>query len=126
MMAQAQRASELSSPAPRGHFLRTFGQSDRDTIENANPEAAVPQALSLMNGPVATALLETSAAFAQNLAQSSQIEEKINTLYLSLLTRDPTHPERQLLQQVAAERGEKALADITHAVLNTGEFLFVR
>jgi hypothetical protein len=126
MMAQAQRASELSSPAPRGHFLRTFGQSDRDTIENANPEAAVPQALSLMNGPVATALLEASAAFAQNLAKSSRIEEKINAIYLSLLTRYPTHNERQLLQQVAAERGEKALADITHAVLNTGEFLFVR
>ena len=34
------RASELSSPAPDGHFLRTFGQSDRQLIENANDEAS--------------------------------------------------------------------------------------
>ena len=32
------RASELQSPAPAGHFLREFGQSDRDQIENANAE----------------------------------------------------------------------------------------
>jgi hypothetical protein len=33
------RASQLTSPAPRGHFLREFGQSDRDFIDNANDEA---------------------------------------------------------------------------------------
>jgi len=32
------RASELVSPAPAGHFLRQFGQSDRDQIENSNRE----------------------------------------------------------------------------------------
>ncbi|MCP4850101.1 MAG: DUF1549 domain-containing protein, partial [Verrucomicrobiaceae bacterium] len=30
------RASEIVSPAPDGHFLRIFGQSDRTLIENAN------------------------------------------------------------------------------------------
>ena len=42
------RAAELQSPAPRGHFLREFGQSDRDIIENASTEASVPQALTLL------------------------------------------------------------------------------
>ena len=44
------RASELQSPAPNGHFLREFGQSDREQIENANTDPAVTQVLSLMNG----------------------------------------------------------------------------
>ena len=44
------RASELESPAPRGHFLRTLGQSDREFVENANANASIPQALLLMNG----------------------------------------------------------------------------
>ena len=35
---------------PRGHPLREFGQSDRETVDNANPEAGIPQALLLMNG----------------------------------------------------------------------------
>ncbi len=48
--SQLNRASEIASPAPAGHFLREFGQSDRETIENANLEPAVTQALSLMNG----------------------------------------------------------------------------
>ena len=46
------RASELQSPAPVGHFLREFGQSDRDQIENANSEPAVTQVLALMNGQI--------------------------------------------------------------------------
>lgn len=43
------RAADLTSPAPRGHYLREFGQSDRDMIENANMDASMPQALVLMN-----------------------------------------------------------------------------
>jgi hypothetical protein len=39
------RAAELDSPAPRGHYLREFGQSDRDLIDNANYDASMPQAL---------------------------------------------------------------------------------
>lgn len=126
MMGQALRASELGSPAPRGHFLRTFGQSDRDTIENANPEASVPQALNLMNGPVASALIQPTSVLAQNVSKPARIEEKIDTVYLSLLSRRPTNNERQLLMQVANQRGDKAVADMVHALLNTGEFLFVR
>ena len=42
-MKEFVRAAELDSPAPRGHYLREFGQSDRELIENANNEASVPQ-----------------------------------------------------------------------------------
>ena len=51
------RAAELPSPAPRGHFLREFGQSDRDLIDNANSDASMPQALVLMNSELFEAIL---------------------------------------------------------------------
>ena len=42
------RASEIPTPAPPGHFLREFGQSDREIIENSNRQASVPQALTCL------------------------------------------------------------------------------
>ncbi|MDB6139049.1 MAG: hypothetical protein JWO94_2121 [Verrucomicrobiaceae bacterium] len=126
MVITATRAADMPSPSPRGHMLRTFGQSDRDTIENASREAAVPQALSLLNGPVADALINDNSAFSQQVQKASGDAAKMDAIYLGLLSRHPTADETQLLLQVAAERGEGAKADVVHALLNTGEFLFVK
>ena len=41
---------DLPQPAPNGHFLREFGQSDREQIQTSHTDASVPQVLSLMNG----------------------------------------------------------------------------
>ena len=45
-----QRASDMRNPAPNGHFLRLYGQSDREIVENGNTDASVMQALTMMNG----------------------------------------------------------------------------
>jgi hypothetical protein len=121
-----ERASALPSPAPRGHFLRVFGQSDRETIDNANPEASVPQALNLLNGAFPAAILAPHTAFAQAITGLSTWDEKVDAIYLSLLTRLPTAGEREILATVPAARGDKAVADVVHALLNAGEFLFSR
>ena len=126
MIAGATRASDMPSPAPRGHMLRIFGQSDRETIENASREAAVPQALSMLNGPVADAIINPGSSFGGHLAKAKDGSEQLNSIYLGLLSRYPTNNERQVLDQVVAERGDNAKADIIHALLNTGEFLFVK
>ena len=126
MVATATRASDLPSPSPRGHMLRTFGQSDRETIENSSREAAVPQALSLLNGPVADALVNSNAVFSRDVQKAATPEAKMDAIYLGLLSRFPTSDEKQTLTQVIAERGENANADVIHALLNTGEFLFVK
>jgi hypothetical protein len=122
----AARASELPSPAPRGHMLRIFGQSDRETIENASRESAVPQALSMLNGPVAAAIIDPGSSFGACLAKAKESPEQVNAIYLGLLSRYPTESERRVLDEVVAQRGDKAKADIIHALLNTGEFLFVK
>ncbi len=125
-LGQFKRACDLTSPAPRGHFLRTFGQSDREMIENANREGSVPQALNLMNGPLAGALLGGDSCLTRNLSNATRPEAQIDLLYLSLLSRSPTGSEREELSRVFMERGDKAWADGVQALLNTSEFLFVQ
>ncbi len=120
------RAAELPSPSPPAHFLRTFGQSDRDTIENANPDATIPQALLLLNGPVLDALNSTDAALQKQLATASSAGDKIRLLYQTLLSREPSEQEKEVLREVLRERGESAIADVTHALLLGAEFIFVR
>ncbi len=64
---QLLRASELPSPAPDGHFLRQFGQSDREVIDNAWDNPTTPQAMTLMNGPLFDLLIAPESALTQRL-----------------------------------------------------------
>ena len=121
------RASELPSPAPRGHFLREFGQSDRDIIENASQEASVPQALTMLNGSLLTQLNSGWSTLAMNLRKTTTPQEKIDTLFLSLFSRKPTAKEQaMLLQRLDAAAGSKTIwDDIVMAAISTQRFLFI-
>jgi hypothetical protein len=122
----ATRASEQPSPARPGTFLRTFGQSDRELIQNASDDASVPQALALLNGPVADILNSPVSKLNQDLAKAESAEQKINTLYLALFGRHPNATEQGVLNGVIQERGDKAVADVTHALITGSQFLFVQ
>ena len=121
------RASELPSPAPRGHFLREFGQSDRDIIENASQEASVPQALTMLNGSLMTQLNSGWSTLAMNLRKTMTPQEKIDTLFLSLYSRKPTAKEQaMLLQRLDTAAGSKTIwDDIVMAAISTQRFLFI-
>lgn len=93
------RASEIETPAPPGHFLREFGQSDREVIENSSSESSVPQALTLLNGVFYKALFDPRSPLSQNLLKAESTEEKIKVLFLSILNRNPS-PE-ELTQSLA-------------------------
>lgn len=122
----ATRASEQPSPARPGTFLRTFGQSDRELIQNASDEASVPQALSLLNGPVADILNSPASQLNQELAKAQTTPQKLETIYLAFLGRQPNGDEKAILNEVARERGDKAVADVTHALITGSQFLFVQ
>ena len=120
------RASEISSPAKPGHFLRTFGQSDRELISNASDEASVPQALALLNGPASEVLNNPLSKLHQALNKAASMDEKLEALYLAFFSRKPTEQEKSVIAQVVAERGEKAVADVTHALLTGSQFLYIQ
>ncbi|MEO0417112.1 MAG: DUF1553 domain-containing protein, partial [Verrucomicrobiota bacterium] len=75
--SQLKRASELRSPAPLGHFLREFGQSDRELIENASDGAAVTQALALLNGPITGAVTNRYSVLMRELSNSENFRERV-------------------------------------------------
>ncbi|MCX6853354.1 MAG: DUF1549 domain-containing protein [Verrucomicrobia bacterium] len=122
----AARASELPSPARPGHILRTFGQSDREVIDNANEDASVPQALTLLNGPIVDGLTSPMSLLSQHLAKAGQPSQKVALLYEALLSRRPTHQESATLDSVLHERGNQAIPDITHALITGSQFLFIQ
>lgn len=120
------RASEVQSPAPTQHFLRQFGQSDRETIENADRSASVPQILTLLNGPIYSQLEKPNSLLYQNLHASESPLGKLEVIFLSILSRRPTVEEARALAPEINLRGDRAAVDITWALLNTREFAFVQ
>lgn len=120
------RAANLQSPAPAGHFLQQFGQSDRETIENAETAASVTQALTLLNGPLFNSISGSQTVVSRAVAEAETPEAKVDTIYLSFLGRLPDAEERALLKGEFEARGDEFYKDLAFALMNQPEFLFVR
>ncbi len=127
------RASELPSPAPNGHFLRMFGQSDRDTIQNASVQPTVPQALSLLNGPMFNELMKPNSVLMKSLQGKVTPEDKLDVIFLTILSRLPTLPEKNLLLQEinrydAPNNGglHNGYKNVIVALMNTRQYAFIR
>lgn len=119
------RAAELDSPAPRGHYLREFGQSDRDLIENSNADASMPQALVLMNSELFQSILQSHTQLRLNLAAAKYPDDRVDAVYLTLLSRKPTTAERAAWAK-ARQSGLNQIEDLIYALINTQQFIFVR
>lgn len=118
------RASEVQSPARPGHFLREFGQSDRETIENASVEATVPQMLTMLNGSIHYQVLNRRSVLVQDLTAAKTPEEKLNVVFLTILNRKPTARDKKIALPMLKSRN--GTADVVWALLNTRQFMFVQ
>ena len=120
------RASEIQSPARPGHFLREFGQSDRETIDNAVGDPAVTQALSLMNGSLDRVVNNPSTVLMQNVA-SAESEQAIKIVFLSMLNRNPYAHEIALwARDFESESKRVVLRDLIWTLANSNEFVFIK
>ncbi|MEM7010972.1 MAG: DUF1553 domain-containing protein, partial [Verrucomicrobiota bacterium] len=125
--AEFARASELRKPAPRGHFLREFGQSDREVIDNQTQKATVPQALSLLNGPWADTLSNPQSALQTNLETAATPDETLDAIFLTILSRNPTEVEREMFRPEFVELDrDEATRVVTWTLLNSQQFRFLR
>lgn len=126
------RASELPQPLPEGHFLRQFGQSDRDITLDSHTEGTVPQLLTMFNGPVTHMMLEYGSVIFDEVMDKRVLDDRIDVMFLSILNRYPTEDERA----VALREMRRTLRDrqyqfaghgnVLWALLNTREFLFIQ
>ncbi len=119
------RASELPSPAPSGHFLREFGQADRNVIENSWNDASVTQALSLMNGKIFEELTSQKSILAKTMEYALTPTEKARNLWLAVLGRMPSAEEQKLVTEFSG-KSKDSWKDIFWALLNGREFLFIQ
>lgn len=120
------RASELSSPAPKGHLLEVFGQSDRELVENANYKSTLTQALFLMNSKETNQMLAHQSAPVLEARIAKTPEEKLEAIYIGFLARKPTNRELETLLPNFRDDPEKARERIIWAMLNTGQFIFIQ
>jgi len=120
------RAADVRSPAPLGHFLREFGQSDRELIENSNKEATVGQALMMLNGEQFEDILNPFTVLSRALKAAKDADSAVDTLYLSLLSRRATAEEKKLLGSMIQTGDTKGQADALWALINTKQFLFIQ
>lgn len=121
------RASELDSPAKAGHFIREFGQSDREQIENANLEPAVNQVLSLMNGQIEKRIIGNSrTVLMRDMTLAKTTGAKIDVAFLTMLSRYPNRHEKKMWLEIARAEGRDAAHDLIWALANTNEFMFVQ
>ena len=120
------RASELPQPAPSGHLLRKFGQSERLFVVGAsNRVGSVPQLMELMNGFPTEVLTSRDSLLFRKVRSVSDPRKQAEVVFLSILNRLPNKEEQELL---LAQTGssEEDLSDLIWALLNTPEFFFIK
>lgn len=121
------RASELPSPAPAGHFLRDFGQSDRVLIGTASREPNISQVLNLLNGHVEKMITSNpKAAIHSKTANAGSTANQIRLLFLSILSRQPSTMELNIMEEEIRHSGPKGYNNIIAALLSSREFLFIQ
>lgn len=121
------RASEMPTPLPLGHFLRQFGQSDRESIEGGRTVATIPQILAMFNGPVTHAMLQPGSVIFDEVT-AHRPEEAIDVVFLSILSRRPEADERRIAREeiTTAEAPAVGCGNLVWGLLNTREFLFIQ
>jgi hypothetical protein len=111
--------------SPRDQFLTRFAPGGRP----AEPETSVPQALALMNGKFvadATALDTSLTLLAVCETPGMTTAERVEALYLAVLSRKPTAKERERMMRYVADAGTDRLAerlgDVFWVLINSAEF----
>lgn len=119
------RASELAQPVRPGHFLREFGQSDREQIDASSSEANVPQALRLMNGVVDDQLLAKGSLLVRTLENAADSNDRVRAAYRAVLSRDPRRDELALWRKDLDVDPAAGARDLVWTLVNCQEFRFV-
>lgn len=118
------RAAELPQPERDQHFLRMFGQSDRQIADSGSDEGSVPQVLMLMNGEAQNVLRNDRSLVLATAKSQSVPKQQIASLYLSFYSRMPKPDEMEEAEQ--ALKTGLTLSDLTWVLFNSREFIFVQ
>jgi len=120
------RASELPSPLPPNHFMRTFGQSDRELISASSTMGSVPQVLFMFNGQITHMLLEKNSTIYNNIVKKKSISDGVKVVFLTILNREPDAEELATATAQVRNDGPAGYGNVVWSLVNTREFMFVQ
>ena len=109
-------------------FVRTFGNDESD---EALDEGTIPQALLRLNGPLTNDAVRARPGHPvyDRLFREENLDKRIETIYLRVLSRFPTKKERKVLRTFLKRKEARyalgqarAYADVFWALLNGTEF----
>ncbi|MDF1850942.1 MAG: DUF1549 domain-containing protein [Verrucomicrobiales bacterium] len=90
------RASEIRQPAGDRHFLRSWGQADREASDNGSTEGSVPQILHMLNGSLTHFLAKEDSMIFKKAGSQRATGDKLDQIYLSILSRPPEGNEKAI------------------------------
>ncbi|MFM8635559.1 MAG: DUF1553 domain-containing protein, partial [Planctomycetia bacterium] len=120
------RASELPSPLPANHFLRMFGQSDRELIAASSTQGSVPQVLFMFNGQISHMLLEKNSTIYNTIVRTKTVPEGVEAVFLTILAREPSPEEMAAAIKEVKADGPAGYGNVVWSLINTREFLFIQ
>ena len=120
------RASELPSPVPANHFLRMFGQSDRELISASATSGSVPQVLFMFNGPITHMLLEKNSTIYNNVMRKKSPADRLKVIFLTILNREPDEAELELAKHEVGKNELSGYGNLIWSLVNTREYIFVQ
>ena len=122
------RAVQIADGNTSTYFLTTFGRASRETVCSCEVkmEPNLSQALHLLNGDTVQSKVEQGGLVKALLAEGKSVPDIVKSLYVRVLTREPTEKEISQLVELVASEGDqdKALRDAFWALLNSREFVF--
>src|SRR5262249_25163043 len=121
----------MASPAPVGHFLRVFGQTDRASLDDRRDNSpSMRQALMMLNGQLTNQAARVGALEPMHKLLSGttpDLEAAIKLAYREALTREPTAEEIADAKAIiaGAKTALDGMADLRWALLNSNEFRYL-
>jgi hypothetical protein len=121
----------MASPAPVGHFLRVFGQTDRATLdERRDHSPSMRQALMMLNGKLtneAARVGPLEPVYGLLTGDKADLDAAIRLVYREALTREPTADEIADAKTIVKDAASTldGIADLRWALFNSNEFRFI-
>jgi hypothetical protein len=121
----------MAAPAPPGHFVRVFGQTDRATLDDRRDHSpSMRQALMMLNGKLtneAARVGPLEPMHALLVGDKANIDAAIKLAYREALTREPSSEEMADAHTILkdAKTPLDGMADLRWAMFNSNEFRFI-
>jgi len=123
-----QRSIALADGSIKSSFLEMFGRPGRDTSyeSDRNSDVSVYQSMHMLNSSHIQGKIMTGAKLKQLLKQVRSPEQRVEELYLHILSRFPTDEEKETISDYFRSSGlnaDEVATDLAWSLINSKEFM---